>query len=128
MIIFIIYQNKKNIDYGDLAMKLFYINAIPIILYLLISSYLIYKYLNSFIKTLIVISVSLLIYYIFDFIHLIFFIENHRGKVYSSIILIVILMIWIYSLLQKYNMNKEPNGSGNALNFSSTDDKKQVKQ
>lgn len=99
-------SKQKNVNYADLGMKLFYINSVPIIIYLLISSYLIYKYLNSFVKTLIVILISLLIYYTFDFIQLTFFIENHRVKVYFSIILVVILMIWIYSLLQKYSINK----------------------
>lgn len=99
-------SKQKNINYGDLALKLFYINVIPIILYPLISLYFIYKYLNSLIKTLIVILVSILIYYVIDFIQLTFFIENHRYKVYSSIILVVILMIWISSLFQRYDFSK----------------------
>lgn len=99
-------SKQKNINYGDLAMKLFCINVIPLILYPLICSYFIYKYLNSFIKTLIVILVSILIYYLIDFIQLTFFIENHRYKVYASITLVVILIIWISLLLQRYGSRK----------------------
>lgn len=94
-------SKQKNIDYGELAMKLFYINIIPMVLYLLIGTYLIYKIINSFFKTLVILFISLLLYYFFNFIDLLFFMENHRIKVYFSIVLIFSLMIGMLFLIRK---------------------------
>lgn len=94
-------SKQKNIDYGELAMKLFYINIIPMVLYLLIGTYLIYKIINSFFKTLVIVCISLLLYYFFNFIDLLFFMGNHRIKVYFSIVLIFSLMIGMSFLIRK---------------------------
>ncbi|POS02904.1 hypothetical protein Q361_1012 [Flavobacterium croceum DSM 17960] len=100
-------SKQKNIDYGELAMKLFYINIIPVFLHLFIGTYMFYKNTNSFIKTLVILCISLLLYYFFNFIDLLFFIENHRAKVYSSIILIIILMIGMsFFIRNKENRNQ----------------------
>lgn len=93
---------QKDVNVGDLAVKLIYVNIIPIILYLLIGSYIIYRYINKLTKTIFVISLSILLYYILNFTGLMYFVDGHKNKVIFSICLQIALIIVFVFLLKRY--------------------------
>lgn len=93
---------QNNIDYSNLAIKLICLHAIPIIIYLIMGSYFVYQYLKKTLKTIIIVSISIFLYYIFDFIRLFYFIENHIARVIWCIVLLIVLLTLSFNLLKNY--------------------------
>lgn len=98
-----IYNNRA---IEDIFYKMWYMNLIPLLVFTFITMFFLYRKFLGVLSTLLIYIITIFLYRIFDYRDLLFFITNHRAKLYIIIVLSILLILVVSVKLLKFKTKK----------------------